>query len=97
ITNTIQIHECSANKFADKVADKLLIKIQHYLEDLNTNANDVFSTRAETVEFLKINSSTLWSWTKKGKIKCYGIGARRYYNKKEIIELLRDNELKIYK
>jgi hypothetical protein len=97
ITKTIQIQEISVEEFAEKVADKLLTKIQHYLDDLNTKANDVFLTRTETAEFLKINSSTLHLWTKKGKIKSYGLGYRRYYNKKEIIELLRKNELKIYK
>ena len=45
-------------------------------------------TREETAEYLKIDSSTLWSWTKKGKIKAYGIGHRVYYKKHEIDEAL---------
>ena len=94
ITKTIQITEISVDELADKVADKLMFKIQNYLDELSSNQSDVFLTREETEDFLKINISTLWHWTKKGNLVCYGIGNRRYYNKKEIIDVLRRNELK---
>jgi hypothetical protein len=93
-TKTIEITEITVNELADKVADKLLEKIKHYIDDLHSNENDVYLTRTETVDFLKIDSSTLWNWTNKGKVKCYGLGNRRYYNKKEIIDVLKKNELR---
>ena len=67
ITKTIQITEVSIEELADKVAGKLLLKIQNYLDELAINQSDVFLTREETADFLKINISTLWHWTKKGK------------------------------
>jgi len=94
ITKTIEIQEITVDELADKVADKLLDKIKHYLDDLHTNESDVYLTRQETADFLKINITTLWHWTNKGKIKSYGIGNRRYYNKQEIIALLKKNELR---
>jgi hypothetical protein len=94
ITKTIQIQEITVEELADKVADKLLNKIKHYLDELHTNESDVYLTRQETADFLKINITTLWHWTNKGKIKSYGIGNRRYYNKQEIIALLKKNELR---
>ncbi|WP_034917817.1 helix-turn-helix domain-containing protein [Gillisia sp. CAL575] len=51
-------------------------------------ANDELLTREETCEFLKIDSSTLWNWTKKGKVKAYGISSRRYYKRSELFESL---------
>jgi hypothetical protein len=57
-------------------------------KDLAVKESDVLLTRSETCELLKIDSSTLWSWTKKGKISCYGIGARRYYKRDEILKSL---------
>jgi hypothetical protein len=57
-------------------------------KDLAVKESDVLLTRSETCELLKIDSSTLWSWTKKGKITCYGIGARRYYKRDEILKSL---------
>ena len=94
ITKKIEIQEITVDELADKVAVKLLNKIKHYLDDLHTNESDVYLTRQETADFLKINITTLWNWTNKGKIKSYGIGNRRYYNKQEIIALLKKNELR---
>ncbi|MBR9847642.1 MAG: helix-turn-helix domain-containing protein [Algicola sp.] len=50
--------------------------------------SDILMTRMETDEYLKIDPSTLWHWTKKGKIKCYGISNRRYYKISDIKEAL---------
>lgn len=43
-----------------------------------------FLTREETAEMLRIDKSTLWLWTKKGKLKAYGIGNRVYYKRSEV-------------
>ena len=55
ITKKIEIQEITVDELADKVADKLLNKIKHYLDDLHTNESDVYLTRQETADFLKIN------------------------------------------
>lgn len=94
VTKTIEISEITVDELADKVAEKLLGKIKHYLDDLHTNENDIYLTRTETADFLKISVTTLWRWTNKGKVKSFGLGNRRYYNKKELIELLKKNELR---
>jgi excisionase family DNA binding protein len=41
-------------------------------------------TRNEVAEYLKVDLSTLWNWTNKGKLTAYGIGARVYYKRNEI-------------
>lgn len=94
ITKTIQINEITFDELADKVADKLLDKIENYLKELDEKGNDIYMTRNETAEFLKISLSTLWHWTNKGVLNSYGISNRRYYNKKEIIDYLNSNRLK---
>ena len=55
---------------------------------LNQTTNDELLTRKEVCDFLQINSSTLWHWTNKGKVKAYGIANRRYYKRSELIESL---------
>ena len=55
---------------------------------LSKNADDELLTRTEACELLKIDISTLWHWTNKGKVKAYGIASRRYYKRSEIIECL---------
>jgi len=41
-------------------------------------------TRQETCEILSINKTTLWRWTKEGKIPSHNIGNRVYYKLSEI-------------
>ena len=45
-------------------------------------------TRKQAKELLNISFPTLSDWTKKKKIKSYGIGRRVYYKKNEILESL---------
>ena len=45
-------------------------------------------TRKEAAEFLKVDLSTLWNWSKKGILSSYGIGNRVYYKRSEIEEAL---------
>ena len=63
-----------------------IIELQKELQTKDTS--EELMTREETCQFLKIDSSTLWAWTNNGKVKAYGIGARRYYKKSEIMECL---------
>lgn len=85
IAKTIQINEITFEELADKVADKLLIKIEDYLKQLNEREDDVYLTRYETADFFKVDVSTIHNWSKKGKIKSYGFGHRVYYNKKNLL------------
>lgn len=55
-------------------------------ELLSNNANDDLLTRDETCKLLQIDSSTLWHWTNKGKVKAYKMGQRCYYKRSEIME-----------
>jgi hypothetical protein len=65
-------------------------QLQELKKDLLTKeANDELLTRKETCEFLKINSSSLWAWTKKGKVLSYGIANRRYYKRSELMDSLK--------
>ncbi len=60
-----------------------------FKKDLSTEtANDELLTRTEACEFLKIDSSTLWAWQNKGKVKGYSIVNRRYYKRSELLECL---------
>jgi len=45
-------------------------------------------TPTETAQLLRISMPTLWRWEKKGELKCYGIGGKRFYKRNEIINHL---------
>lgn len=44
--------------------------------------------REEVCKMLSINKTTLWKYTKMGKLKSYGIGNRVLYKRNEVLECL---------
>lgn len=75
--------------FVSDVANEVVRKIELWKGNQKSlQKDDDLLTRDEACKFLKIDSSTLWAWTNKGKVKAYGIGNRRYYKRSELIEAL---------
>ncbi len=85
----IQIENISVEELTEIIAEKLVDKLEKKIATLISNQNDdELLTRTETAKILKVELTTLWSWTKKGKITAYGIGNRVYYKRGEIMKSL---------
>lgn len=85
----IQIENISVEELTEIIAEKLVNKLEAKFAILISKQSDEeLLTRAETAEILKINFTTLWKWTKKGKITAYGIGNRVYYKRGELKKAL---------
>jgi hypothetical protein len=85
----IQIENISVEELTEIIADKLADMIETRIARLISSQNDEeLLTRTETAKILKTNLTTLWHWTKKGKITAYGIGNRVYYKRGEIMKAL---------
>jgi excisionase family DNA binding protein len=72
----------------EEMKDSILKGIQEQFNQLKTEFQPKepteYLTRAEVAELFKIDLSTLHNWTKKKKLKAYGIGNRVYYKRVEI-------------
>lgn len=89
-TNSILLQDLSPEQLGNLIDDKLKHQIEKLITHLsNLKSNDELLTREETCKFLSIDSSTLWAWTNKGKVKAYGISSRRYYKRSELLECLK--------
>lgn len=85
----VQIEDISVEELTEIIAEKLVDKLEKTIETLISNQNDEeLLTRTETAKILKVELTTLWSWTKKGKLTAYGIGNRVYYKRGEIMKSL---------
>ncbi|MDI1317894.1 helix-turn-helix domain-containing protein [Flavobacterium sp.] len=85
---SILLHCLTPEEFKVIIKEVIQEELVTIKKELENNDSDVLLTRAETCELLKIDSSTLWHWTKNGKIDCYGIGNRRYYKKEDVLNSL---------
>jgi len=88
-TNAILLETLSVEQLQQLIGTSVkkgILELQKQLQDKD-NSEELL-TREETCNFLKIDSSTLWAWTNNGKVTAYGIGARRYYKRSELMECL---------
>ena len=87
--NAILLESLTVEQLQQLIGTSVKNGIQELQKELQTKDNsEELMTREETCQFLKIDSSTLWAWTNNGKVKAYGIGARRYYKRSELLECL---------
>ena len=87
--NAVLVESLTIEQLQQLVSTSVRNGIQEFQKQLQTQTEDEsLLTREETCQFLSIDSSTLWAWTNKGKVKAYGIGARRYYKRSELMECL---------
>ncbi|HEY9220361.1 MAG TPA: helix-turn-helix domain-containing protein [Lutibacter sp.] len=88
-TNSILLQELTVEELQQLIGSSVKNGIFEIQKELQTkNFNEELLTREETCKLLKIDSSTLWAWTNKKKVNAYGIGARRYYKRSELMECL---------
>jgi len=88
-SNSILLESLSIEQLQELIGTTVKNSITELQKELQSKMeNDQLLTREETCQFLKVNLSTLWAYTNQGKIKSYGIGARRYYKKNELLESL---------
>jgi len=89
MTNSILLETLSVQDLQELIGNSVKNGIQELQKELQEKINsEELLTREQTCQFLKIDSSTLWSWTNAGKVKARGLGARRYYLKSELMECL---------
>ena len=69
-TNAILLESLTIEQLQQLIGTSIKNGISELHKELETkNYNEELLTREETCKFLKINSSSLWSWTNKGKVK----------------------------
>jgi len=88
-TNSILLQQLTVEQLEQLIGTSVRNGISELQKEVLTEKfNEELLTREETCQYLKIDSSTLWAWTNKKKVKSYGIGARRYYKRSELLECL---------
>ncbi|MFK7031933.1 helix-turn-helix domain-containing protein [Flavobacterium oreochromis] len=85
---SLLVHNIDVLQFQELLKEIVKAELQELKTSLKEENQDELLTREETFQFLKIDSSTLWEWTRKGKLKVYGIGNRKYYKKREVLDCL---------
>ncbi|MGK0414597.1 MAG: hypothetical protein ACJA2M_001916 [Polaribacter sp.] len=86
--NQILLQNVSPERLIELIKEGVKSQLEDFKKNFPTHNPDEILTRKQTCNFLQIDSSTLWAWTKKDKVKVYGIANRRYYKKAELLQSL---------
>jgi hypothetical protein len=86
--NAIMLHNLAPNDLEELIRKVVIEQLEAFRKNTSTENPDELLTRAEACLLLKISLTSLWNWTKKGKIIAYGIGNRVFYKRAELMESL---------
>ena len=86
--SAIMLHNLSPMDLEELIRKVVSEQLEEFRKNVSIEKPDELLTREEACLLLKISLTSLWNWTKKGKIIAYGIGNRVYYKREELMESL---------
>lgn len=80
----IQLHSLTPDELKNVIQDIIQNQLDEIKLIFQPKEPVEYLTRQQTAELLQIDLSTLWKWTKKGKIPSYSIASRVYYKRTDV-------------
>ncbi len=80
----VQFIQTTPQQITDEILNGVQIQINQLKKEFQPKEPTEYLTRNEVKELLNVDLSTVHNWTKKGKLKSYGIGSRVYYKRHEV-------------
>ena len=90
---TVQFIQATPEELENKIIDRVKVELETLKAEFQPKKPTEYLTRNEVKDLLQIDLSTIWGWTKRGKLKSYGIGARVYYKRSEIEQAIKPIEV----
>lgn len=87
-TQSTLLHNTSPEQLAENIFLRFKSEFDDIKKQFQPKQATEYLTRNEVKDFFKVDLSTVHNWTKKGKLKAYGIGARVYYKRNEVEQVL---------
>ena len=88
MNGTIQLIQLTPNELQNAIIEGMNQKLEELKTSFQPKEPTELLTRSECSKILKINLTTLWNWTKQGKLVSYSISGRVYYKRSEVLESL---------
>ncbi len=83
-SNVIQFIQTTPEELNTLISKSVQEQLEGLKQHFQPKEPTELLTRKEVADLFKINLSTLFHWTNKGKLKAYGIGNRVYYKRSEV-------------
>ncbi|MDO6491776.1 MULTISPECIES: helix-turn-helix domain-containing protein [unclassified Cellulophaga] len=80
----IQFVQVTPEQLQNAIIEGVKTQLQDLKKHFEPKSPNVYLTRLEVAEMLKINISSVHNWTKKGVLTAYQISGRVYYLRDEV-------------
>lgn len=85
---TIQFIQITPEQFHETIISGVKSELEKLKTEFQPKQPTEFLTRNQVKELLDVDLSTVHNWTKRGKLKAYGIAGRVYYKRSEVEQAL---------
>jgi len=85
----IQFLQTSPDELENRIFNRIKTELETLKIEFKPKEPKEFLTRNEVKDLLKVDLSTIWNWTKKGKLRAYGIAGRVYYRRDEVEQAIK--------
>ncbi|AHW59582.1 Helix-turn-helix domain-containing protein [Draconibacterium orientale] len=82
--NYLQFIQVTPEQLQQAILKGVKEQLEELKESFQPKEPTEFLTRNEVKDMLKVDLTTIWNYTNKGKLKAYGIGNRVYYKRSEV-------------
>jgi excisionase family DNA binding protein len=76
--------QITPEELESRIYNRLKTEFESLKKEYQPKHPSDYLTRNECRDLLKVDLSTVHNWTKRGKLKAYGIGNRVYYRRDEV-------------
>jgi hypothetical protein len=83
-TQTVQFIQTTPDQLQDAILAGVRAELEMLKKEFQPKEPTEFLTRNEVRDLLKVDLSTVHNWTKRGRLKAYGIAGRVYYKRDEV-------------
>jgi excisionase family DNA binding protein len=83
-TGTIQLIQITPDELQQEIISGMRAEIDKLKKEFQPKEPTEYLTRQQVKELLNVDISTIHNWTKRGKLKSYGLGNRVYYKRSEV-------------
>lgn len=84
----LQFIQTTPQQLQDAIIEGIKIHLEEIKEHIQLKTPTKYISRSDLAESLDVNLSTIHNWTKKGKLKSYGLGGKVYYKWDEVEEAI---------
>lgn len=80
----LQFIQITPEELQSEILKGVKTQFEEFVKYFQPKVPTEYLTRQETADFLKVDLSTIWNYTRRGLLKSHGIGSRVYYKRAEV-------------